>query len=399
MSASSADAVLQLSAASTRMHPDDIVLSMRAVGPSIGLHDVCAYLVDLEQRSLVPVPVGDGTPTGEALGVDSTVAGRAYRTETPIVANREDEEGDGTVTVWLPLLDSAERLGVVSAKVDREGVDEGSMLRWTAFASACGEIIHNKMAYGDSLTFVQRTKPVSLAAEMRWAMLPPLTFTGRNVAISGIVLPPYDVAGDTFDYAVNGNMAHFAILDAVGHGLESSRIANLAVSTYRSCRRRSADLLESYQVMDGVLAAEFGPQKFATAQLATLDLASGTLRWLNAGHPLPMLIRQGHRIDLASEVAPPIGIGPVAASLTEASLQPGDILLLFTDGITEARSADGTEFGRERLADFTERAAASAQTPAETVRQLSHAVLEHQQGVLQDDATLLLVSWAGPPAG
>jgi serine phosphatase RsbU (regulator of sigma subunit) len=77
-------------------------------------------------------------------------------------------------------------------------------------------------------------------------------------------------------------------------------------------------------------------------------------------------------------------------------LEPGDTLLFFTDGVTEARSPEGEEFGRGRLGDLLVRAVASDEVPAETMRRLSHAVLEHQQGRLQDDATLLMLRWKGP---
>jgi serine phosphatase RsbU (regulator of sigma subunit) len=173
----------------------------------------------------------------------------------------------------------------------------------------------------------------------------------------------------------------------------------MAVSAYRNGRRRGGDLVEIYRSMDAGIVEEFGAEAFATAQLATLDLCTGRVCWLNAGHPQPMVIRRGHGIDLASETWLPVGLEGPDATLTETSLEPGDIVLFFTDGITEARSLNGREFGRERLADFVVRAAASGQSPAETVRLLSLAVLAYQDEVLQDDATLLLLAWDGPPPG
>jgi serine phosphatase RsbU (regulator of sigma subunit) len=68
-------------------------------------------------------------------------------------------------------------------------------------------------------------------------------------------------------------------------------------------------------------------------------------------------------------------------------------LLLYTDGITEARDARGRFFGTDRLIDFAERSGADGLPAPETLRRLAHAVLEHQRGLLQDDATLLMVDW------
>jgi serine phosphatase RsbU (regulator of sigma subunit) len=76
-------------------------------------------------------------------------------------------------------------------------------------------------------------------------------------------------------------------------------------------------------------------------------------------------------------------------------LEPDDMLLLYTDGVTEARTADGELFGLDRLTDLLEREAASGRTAEELLRRLARSVLEHQAGGLRDDATLLLVQWTG----
>jgi hypothetical protein len=392
------DALARLSLSSLRLHPDDLHAVVRELAVTIGLDDLRIHVVDLEQRQLVPLPVPDAEAT-EALAVDDSEAGRAYRLERPVIE-------DGTSILWLPLLDSAERFGVVRATIAPGTPAPEQLEHWTAFVSLVGEILANKQDHGDLIATTRRTSVMSVAAEMRWAMLPPLTFTGRNLAVSGVVLPAYEVAGDTFDYAVNGHLASLVIIDAVGHGLEAARIANLAVGAYRQGRRRGAGTIETYRSMDALVAAEFGDEKFATAQLATLDLRDGRLSWLNAGHPPPMVIRDGRRIDLQGDVCLPVGlaaqqaVASAATVVAEEALAPGDVVLFFTDGITEARSADGAEFGRDRLADLAEQTMASGGPASETVRLLSHAVLAHQAGVLQDDATLLLLSWTGPmPAG
>jgi serine phosphatase RsbU (regulator of sigma subunit) len=76
-------------------------------------------------------------------------------------------------------------------------------------------------------------------------------------------------------------------------------------------------------------------------------------------------------------------------------LEPGDTVLFFSDGVIEARSADGEHFGTDRLGDLLARAPYD-ERPAETARRLMHALLHHTHRELQDDATLLLLRWAGP---
>jgi serine phosphatase RsbU (regulator of sigma subunit) len=238
---------------------------------------------------------------------------------------------------------------------------------------------------------------MDLAAELRWATLPPLTFINDRVAISGLLEPAYEIAGDAFDYAVNGDVAHLAVVDAMGHGLEASRMANLAVGSYRHSRRRDHDLIATFRAMDAVIADQFGPERFVTGQLAQLNLGSGRLAWVNAGHPRPLLLRGDEPVDeLRGETCLPFGLGSVPAEAAEVSLVPGDIVLFMTDGVLEARSPEGQLFGRTRLARLLIEAVASGDVPAEVMRRLCHSVLEHQRGRLQDDASLLLLMWNGP---
>jgi serine phosphatase RsbU (regulator of sigma subunit) len=130
--------------------------------------------------------------------------------------------------------------------------------------------------------------------------------------------------------------------------------------------------------------------------LAELDVASGRLRYVNAGHPPPLLLRHGKVVkELGGGRRVPFGLDTAGLTVAEESLEPGDWLALYTDGITEARNPAGEWFGEARLADFLTREIAAGQPPPETVRRLTQAVLTHQSGLLQDDASILLACWSG----
>ena len=77
----------------------------------------------------------------------------------------------------------------------------------------------------------------------------------------------------------------------------------------------------------------------------------------------------------------------------EESLEPGDMILFYTDGLTESRRRDGTLFTVERLAEFIERQAGSGEAAPETLRRLREAIIERGEGALRDDATAVLVEW------
>lgn len=384
--------------ASHTLLPDDIPLVAARFGALIGAADVVMYLNDLAQRVLVPF----GSPDRKPLAIDGTLAGRVYRTSATALG----DEGDvaGSRRVWVALLDGADRLGVMEAVLATPS--ERSVQRFEQLAGLLSETIISKSQYGDGIHILRRMQPLSLAAEMRWALAPPQTFTGQTVGVAGILEPAHSIAGDAFDYAIVGAELHIAIFDAMGHGLPASRLANLALLSYRHSRRVGLGLIDTYAAMDDVVEDQFGGECFVTAQLAILGMETGRLRWINAGHPHPLLVRNGTTTTIVPrEVSVPIGLGARKADVGELSLEPDDRLLFYSDGVIEARAADGSQFGIDRLGDFLARAVNAAEPHPETVRRLAHAVLDHQSDRLDDDATVLLMHWIGrrgtppPPAG
>jgi serine phosphatase RsbU (regulator of sigma subunit) len=232
---------------------------------------------------------------------------------------------------------------------------------------------------------------------MQWQTLPPLVMTTPDVALAGILEPSYDVGGDSFDYALNDHVLHLAVFDAMGHGLEAATMATIVLATYRHGRRSNASLPDLYVHMDDVLSATY-PGRFATAQVGRLDTVTGSLSWVNAGHPAALLIREGGAVsELTAPITRPVGFGDAAPVVTTTQLAPGDRVLFFTDGVVEERLADGLQFGEARLRELVEQTSADQLSVAETVRLLSHTLMEARGGRTSDDASLLLVEWRGPP--
>ena len=372
-----------------RLAPDDVVPTVARHLASLGMDDAVLFLVDLSQRLLVPLT------DGEPIDIDASLPGTVFRTQQP---GQEPSPAGTGIRLWVPMMDGADRVGVLGVTVAEAG--EVTVQRALHMASITAGLVVAKSVFGDNLVLARRMRDTDLAAEMRWSMLPPLTFTDDRVAIAGVLEPAYEIAGDAFDYAVNGDVAHLAIVDAMGHGLEASRMANLAVGSYRHTRRQGLDLVETFTATDAVVADQFGLERFVTAQLARLDLATGVLRWVNAGHPRPLLLRDGRPIeDLACDTSLPLGLGSVPVEVAQVPLKPGDSVLFLTDGVIEARSPEGDLFGRSRLSRLWADAAASADVAPEVMRRLCHSVIDHQRGRLQDDATLLQVVWMGPRDG
>ncbi|HEX2038628.1 MAG TPA: PP2C family protein-serine/threonine phosphatase [Acidimicrobiales bacterium] len=378
--------------ASHQLAPHALASAARSAATVLGATDLTIYLVDYTQRVLIPLPDVARPDDKDRLDIDSTMAGRSYR-HTEVLTSR----ANGAVRLWVPLLDGAERLGVVELTLEHP--DDDTIAHCRRLVSLLGQLVVTKSLFGDYIELARRDRPLELAAEFRWTLVPPLTFANPRVGVAGILEPAYEVAGDAFDYALNGSTLHLAVIDAMGHGLEAARLASLAVVSYRHARRLGEDLEATYRRMDDAIAEQFGDERFVTAQLATLGTDTGRLTWLNAGHPHPLLLRRGTVIGEleGGEICLPIGLCGTATPPAEYSLEPGDAVVFFSDGVVEARSPEGELFGERRLADHLSRAASSQEQPAEMMRRLAHAVLTHQQADLRDDATLLYVEWKGAP--
>jgi hypothetical protein len=160
----------------------------------LGARETVIYLADYEQATLVPLP-GAGVPDRQELAIEATMAGRAFRRVEVVTSSATG----GSHRLWLPLLDGVERLGVVelvlSAEPDAELEED-----FRALISLVAELVVVHGAYGDVFTRLGRRRTFSLAAEIQWGLLPPLTFGTERVVITGGLEPAYDIGGDTFDY-------------------------------------------------------------------------------------------------------------------------------------------------------------------------------------------------------
>jgi serine phosphatase RsbU (regulator of sigma subunit) len=389
-----AGALHELLTGSHLASPEDLPDLAQRAATRLGVSEVVLHLVDYEQQALTPVAAA-GVKPRDVQSVEGTVAGRAFqRVEPQDVAASPDER-----RIWLPLLDGVERLGVLEVLAPGTAPLADPLIRQLGqFAHLLAELILSNAQYTDTYEWVRRRNAMTLPAEMQHALLPPLTFGTKRVIISGLLAPAYEVGGDAFDYALNGNIAHVAVFDAVGHGLHASLLANLAVSCYRNSRRAGLPLEACVEAIDAALADGFGVERYVTAVIAQLDVDTGSFRWVNAGHPPPMLLRDGQLVkELLCEPALPLGMGSLTGAAVyvscEESLQPGDRVLLVTDGVDEARTEDGSFFGRDRLAEFAAKELASGLPTPEVMRRLQTAILRYQTGQLQDDATTLFVEW------
>lgn len=374
----------------------ELATAVYEAGRSMGLTDSAMYVADLQQIRLIalPLPLAENQRT---LDIDTSLAGLAYRTETV------QQSRDGA-TAWLPMIDGAERLGVL--KVTAPALDAALLESCAALAGMAALLLVSQASHSDLLVQAERWRAMTVQAELLWAFLPPRTIGTTEATSSAVLEPAYDIGGDTFDHSLDGNGLHLTVLDSMGHDLASGGASAAGLAACRATRRSGGSLSDIVTSIDRIMADWF-TDRLMTAVVAHLDTAGGVLTWINCGHPAPLLIRAGRVVRNALEREPdlPLGWGFLLASPpTEhrQRLQPGDRILMYSDGVTEARSPDGDLYGEQRLADTVIRATAAGDPAPEALRRLVQSLRHHQDHKLRDDATILLIEWhptaSGEPA-
>jgi serine phosphatase RsbU (regulator of sigma subunit) len=345
-------------------------------------------LVDYGQELLSPFGAYQGPSLGQER-VEQGAAGVAYRTQAAQV---------GRVQLgWracVPVTLAGERFGVLEVRLAAEP-NPGLVAELERVAMALAFALAAAGRATDEVELARRGRPLSLPAEIQWELLPRQALTAPEYAVAGTVEPAYDVGGDTFDYAAQPRALMVSVTDAMGHGLQAALLAGLAVAALRNARRRPAGLVEQADQANRALHAQFGGERFVTGQVLRLDVPGGTGAVINAGHPLPRLVRGGRVEPVGLDADLPFGVDPEAIyQVQPLQLEPEDRLVLVSDGVLEAAPEGGAAYGAGRLDAALQ---ASRELAAyEVARLIVQEVIAHRAGDLADDLTVVCLDWCGP---
>jgi serine phosphatase RsbU (regulator of sigma subunit) len=298
--------------------------------------------------------------------------------------------GGGWV-VLAPVTQRGEVLGLLQLSLP-DAPDASALEQIAGVGHLLAFVVIANRRHTDLFDRAERSTLFSLPAEIQRRLLPAaFTCEAGAFTLAGWLEPAATVGGDTFDYSMGRDVLHLSLTDAMGHGVASALTATLCVGSLRNTRRMGGSLTQQAQAANLALfehAATSGAELFATGMLGRLDLNTGTLAMINAGHVAPLLWRDGSAAAVTLSVNVPFGLfADTSYTRTEVQLQPGDRLVMVTDGMLE-RDATSLDLKEAIVRTRTLH-------PRETTRRLTEMVLRLSGPTLADDATVMVLDWHG----
>lgn len=238
-----------------------------------------------------------------------------------------------------------------------------------------------------------------IARNIQMEMLP-TEFSGYShyVQVAASLEPAKEVGGDLYDYFVRDDKLFFCIGDVSGKGVPAAMLMAVIHSLYRMASSHENNLAHIMQTINEAMCQNNNTDMFVTLFLGMIDLPTGRLRYCNAGHDKPILLRGQSAESMTVKPNLPIGAySDYTYVMQEGQLMTGDKLFLYTDGITEAKSNYAAEkwFGLEQLKDvLSSQPVISADTPSAVLKQVTEAVRTFVGDTEQnDDRTMLCIHY------
>jgi serine phosphatase RsbU (regulator of sigma subunit) len=293
-------------------------------------------------------------------------------------------------SVMAPLLLRGRALGLLIA-VDAPEEPLVQLARQAAAALALANV------YTDVFDATRRRKETSPASEIQQNLLPPRIARIASGILAGNVLPGYEIGGDWFDYIENRDGAWIGVADSKGKGTTAAALGGVSLGAFRAKRRVNAPLDAAALAIHHTMQEVAVEGAFVNVILGRWHGPSSTLLSITCGCQPPLLITEaGELAEVDHTEHPSLGLGARARRFTvdRRRLEPGERLLLVSDGVLDRRTDDGEAFGldgvRAAIANTVDVAAAS------TVRALQDAITAASADPLEDDATIVVFAPTSP---
>ena len=254
----------------------------------------------------------------------------------------------------------------------------------------------NKRLHEAELSQERTDSELRVAHSIQSEMLPVALATRAEVDVAGTLEPAKAVGGDLFDYLVRDEKLYFCIGDVSGKGVPSALVMAVTHSLFRSIASRESNPARIVQAVNDVSCQHNRSGMFVTFFVGVLDLPTGRLHYCNAGHDTPLIIHNDiEPLSVKSNL--PLGVmDDWQYEGEQTTLQPGTTLLLYTDGVTEAKNVDHRQYGMERLKRVL--AADAVASPQAMLKAVIAGVRRFAGAAEQsDDITMLAVRYNGRP--
>jgi sigma-B regulation protein RsbU (phosphoserine phosphatase) len=293
----------------------------------------------------------------------------------------------------VPIVSEAGTIGCLNVESDRPAfftAADAELLEF--FASAAAFSIGKALLHRQVLEKQRIEDQLKVARDVQAGLLPgaPPDLPGYDVA--AVNLPTWAIGGDYYDYVpLAGGRLGLVVADVSGKGIPAALIMATFRAALRTEMRRQGDLPAVAAELNRVVLESRDSSRFVTAVCAVLDPPSGRLDYVNCGHNPPLLLRGRGGRETLQRGGPALGL--FAAERYEAgaaALEPGDCLVLYTDGVVEPADALETEFGVERLEGAVR--GATGRPAAEALRAVVDATRAFSgREPYDDDFTLVVV--------
>ena len=298
-----------------------------------------------------------------------------------------------------PMSDAAGCVGMVAvysrAHVRRFGEEDLELL--VSLASAAALRIRNVALSEEAAARRVQDHELALAHDIQMAMLPRHVEGLPELELAGTLIPARAVGGDLYDFFSDGDRFWFIVADAAGKGVSAALFMAITRTLFRAVALGDTPVASVVSRMNAELARDNERQFFVTAVVGCLHLPSGALRFVSAGHPPPIIAAANRPPRALGAEASGMAMGIIGDAVyaeTHVTLTPDDVLLLLTDGVTEAINAAGELFTDDRVMSGF---AASLNRPVRgIVTSLVDAVNAFAGGAAQeDDITALALRYRG----
>jgi serine phosphatase RsbU (regulator of sigma subunit) len=375
-------------------HPTPVGALLRTASPDRLPEVVSEHLSHHFAAGRIEVLLGDLTLNGLWPVLHPSAAGggalaqRCFGSQRPVV----DTTPTGAVRVHLPLSAWRDRLGVLVVE--------------TALAPD-GEIVEELAAIADDLSValraadrntdryrrVRRRARLTMAAELQWDLLPGRSLGDDRFLVAGQLEPAYGVCGDHFDWSVTGDRLTVTVLNGFGDGLAAALLTTAAVNAMRNARRSGANIVEQAELASDAIYSLHGGAAHVATLLLEIDLVGGAIDAVDAGSPQAMIAREGEVRPVSLEQQLPLGMFDDIRYETQfVQLEPGDRLLVVSDGVHAAAPNGLVPYGESALLSALRRT--RLQPATEAVGTVMRSLRDYHAGTdPADDAVTVCLDW------